>query len=342
MASTVSKRKRGEGQRGQDENEDPNTSIGVRDFLVKRCKFQDKVAEKYFQAFAQNGYETMEFLSDLTESKEFDEIESGMPIGHRRRILKMLRMDAEFQADAISTDAQASENIDPTLPKTPWQENCNPIPSSAPTKREVLFYEPTPQHQNTSTSCLPASAMPSTNPELSQLKTKEESSEANQCPTNKVDPKDGLSCIDWEQTGSCDMENCPFLHEARKKEISGERTHRYSECAAATASLGPRQVGGEFPELECFEWKKSGYCSYGRRCMYKHVGAGHVHLCDSWREKGECKFGDRCRFSHDISSSSGGEENTQKVFVGGLPQDVKTGEDLGKLFEDVGEVLNAW
>lgn len=57
----------------------------------------------------------------------------------------------------------------------------------------------------------------------------------------------------------------------------------------------------------CFDFARSGTCSKGDQCRFKHDvsatgasagGGGGKQPCFEWKSKGECRFGNQCRFAH--------------------------------------------
>ena len=59
----------------------------------------------------------------------------------------------------------------------------------------------------------------------------------------------------------------------------------------------------------CFEFARSGTCSRGDQCQYKHYGAtasgtksaqskGKRGECFQWQQNRECPYGNACRFTH--------------------------------------------
>mmetsp|Transcript_41569 Transcript_41569/g.67532 ORF Transcript_41569/g.67532 Transcript_41569/m.67532 type:complete len:470 (+) Transcript_41569:74-1483(+) len=366
---------------GTGNREDANADLGeVRDFLRKKCRFDDCYVRKYSSALISNGY-TRDIMHDLVEPGEFDDIEKSMPIGHRKRILKMLNSSTlmrreecpldNFQQNSV-TKKQAHESssrettyidkagylvtIDPHATRerpsllaesylASKPKNRTPEFSAEASQQDSLYPKNVSQGYACNYSTTKSSKIEKVfTDKAGYLGTTDLGSKKSQSST-EIEPKSNVQS---------NVEMAEKEEQPKRAPCQTWICHEFSETGIChnpdcpftheEAPIKQHTLVEQKTEqkLECWSWTKSGVCRYGMQCSFRHDGPGKVFLCDNWKRTGKCKFGDRCRYRHEGSEVGKEMEHKQKIFVGGIPQSVKRSEDLREIFErEVGETIDA-
>ena len=79
----------------------------------------------------------------------------------------------------------------------------------------------------------------------------------------KGQPQRRMLCA-WFQTGSCTVQNCPFLHQ---KASTPEQSKQLERFRSKPSSRSPSPSGTKRP---CYSWLNKGSCEHGASCQFAH------------------------------------------------------------------------
>ncbi len=255
------------------------------------------------------GYGTLDFLQDIEKADEFDDINASMPIGHRRRILKRLRVRA-------GTPAVPSEPIR-KRPRTDF------APQTAPSPTPGCHFRNGAPGGPAVGGAVARKAAPVANPPVASRSVENSSVKTTQVSDATAMPssparrtKTNAMCSDWMLSGTCaDGDKCDFAHEGTGGLGAGGPCREL--VAAISADIGP--MPGESKRGVCFQWQKTMTCQFGARCKYLHEGNG----------------------AGGAPEPPPAPQKNHKIFVGGVPGGVDE-QHLARVFSQFGEVAVVW
>eukprot|EP00954_Amorphochlora_amoebiformis_P004141 322067-Amorphochlora_amoeboformis.AAC.3 len=221
----------------------------VEKFLIEKCKFRVSIAKDYAARFLANGYENMVFMEDLETPNDLGMVYKDMPIGHRKRILKTLHPPRTGKS--ITRNAAPRKSSSVTRNRALRPLNRNSAPADAKKRSSDKMY----QDEDGFLVCVLAEDGGG----LPRLHSRKKAKKLPVVGKSKV-VMGRQVCVEYSECGTCSTDNCPYLHDE-------------NPAGTEVEEMGSGEKGGNY-DRPCFEWKRNGFCHYGRQCKYKHDNSG--------------------------------------------------------------------